>query len=51
MQISRHLTNCWEDNPMSIDSHFYYWLREGANPLALSSQRTIDRLADGLDGL
>ena len=37
-----------EDSPMSIDSHFYYSAAlEGANPLALSSQRTIDRLADG----
>ena len=37
-----------EDGPMSIDSHFYYSAPlKGENPLALSSQRTIDRLADG----
>ena len=37
-----------DDSPLRIDSHFYYSApMEGADPLALSSQRTIDRLADG----
>ena len=34
--------------PLRIDSHFYYSApMEGVEPLALSSQRTIDRLAEG----
>ena len=37
-----------DDSPLRIDSHFYYSApMQGADPLALSSQRTIDRLADG----
>ncbi len=37
-----------DDSPLRIDSHFYYSAPiNGENPLALSSQRTIDRLANG----
>ena len=37
-----------DDSPLRIESHFYYSAPiEGESPLALSSQRTIDRLANG----